>query len=290
MDWKISIFLKGVLMGISDLIPGISGGTIAFITGIYERLILAIKNITFKNYYLLFYLFFSIKKKDKIAKKKLIKKLDVYFLLILFTGLFLAILIGSNLISYLLENYYEYVFAFFIGLILASSLIINKQIKIHSYINKFFGFLGFFIGFLFVFLAPIGTSSPSFLYVIFGGFMAIFALFLPGISGSFILLVLGLYKYIIDSIKNISSDYMNLLPFIIGAGVGVFAISHLISFLFEKDKSKILYFLLGLVLGSLSVPFHSIYLEIEILTFLLFLKLVFLFLIGFFVVLKLEKL
>ena len=88
MDWKISIFLKGVLMGISDLIPGISGGTIAFITGIYERLILAIKNITFKNYYLLFYLFFSIKKKDKIAKKKLIKKLDVYFLLILFTGLF----------------------------------------------------------------------------------------------------------------------------------------------------------------------------------------------------------
>ena len=113
------IYFKGFLMGICDLIPGISGGTIAFITGIYERLILGVKNITPKNY---FNFFFNLVKFDKKKIQKNIKDLDIIFLLFLFGGIFSAILSGANLISFLLENYFIYLISFFVGLILSSFL------------------------------------------------------------------------------------------------------------------------------------------------------------------------
>jgi len=278
------IYLKGMLMGICDLIPGISGGTVAFITGIYERLILAINNITPKNYFKLFSLIIN---RDKKSFFNLFKKLDILFLILLFSGIFSAILIGANLISFLLENYFIFVMSFFIGLILSSSLIIFKEIKIHSNKNIFFGLIGFLIGISLLFLSPVKVLEPSFLYILFGGFMAIFALFLPGISGSFILLILGLYEYILEIVK--SKDFLNLIPFAIGAGISFFVVSRFISFIFDKDKCKALYFLFGLVLGTLLIPIRNISLEISILSLNLVLELSFLFLLGLIIVFIINK-
>lgn len=253
MNEKLTIYFKGLLMGICDLIPGISGGTIAFITGIYERLIKAIHNISPKNY---LELLFSINNKKKFFKN--INKLDIFFLIILFAGIFTAIILGSNLISFLLENYKALLLSFFLGLILASSKIIYDDITKHSNSNIFAGFIGFCVGLIITFLTPSQVSNPSFIYVIIGGFFAIFALFLPGVSGSFILLILGLYEYIITSVKEIKTQYLNLIPFAIGAAAGVFIISRLITWLFKKDKCKTLYFLLGLVLGTLLILIKEI--------------------------------
>ena len=252
-------------MGICDLIPGISGGTIAFITGIYERLINAVKGFSF----------------DTLIKRDF-KKLDLGFLFFLLLGIISAILIGSRGIKYLLENYLSYTLMFFMGLILASSFIIFESIKNHKAWNVFFGLIGLIVGLSFGFLNPV-NSEPSFAYVFFGGFVAISAMFLPGISGSFILLIMGLYEFIIELLNDVIGNFGYLFVFGIGMLFGAFFISRVISFLFNKDKCKTLYFLLGLVIGALVIPIRRViesgvdFKEIPILGFL--------FLIGILVVL-----
>jgi len=265
MNEKILLFFKGILMGICDLIPGISGGTIAFITGIYERLINAVKGFSF----------------DTLIKRDF-KKLDLGFLFFLLLGIISAILIGSRGIKYLLENYLSYTLMFFMGLILASSFIIFESIKNHKAWNVFFGLIGLIVGLSFGFLNPV-NSEPSFAYVFFGGFVAISAMFLPGISGSFILLIMGLYEFIIELLNDVIGNFGYLFVFGIGMLFGAFFISRVISFLFNKDKCKTLYFLLGLVIGALVIPIRRViesgvdFKEIPILGFL--------FLIGILVVL-----
>ena len=283
-DSYLRIYLKGLLIGVADVIPGISGGTIAFILGIYQRLILAVKNISFFNYFNLLKLLSN--------KKKLIAeflRLDILFLFILILGIFSSILSFSHLISYFLENYKVFLLSFFVGLILMSlrSIYFEIENKKSKY-NLLFSFFGFIIGFSFVFITANLIESPSFLYVFFSGFLAMFALFLPGISGSFILLLLGVYEYIIDIVKNITTKFTELLPFILGAVVGVGVISRLVYFLFEKDKCKTLMFLLGLVLGSLFVPVKFILEILEVTFYNIFLCFLF-FLIGCLLVFLLEK-
>lgn len=275
-----TVFLKGILMGVCDLIPGISGGTVAFITGIYERLINSIKNITPKNYLSLIF---------SKNRKKTFFELDIFFLLTLFSGIFLAIILGSKIISYFLENHYSFVFAFFTGLILSSSLIILKQIEVRNHKNRIFGILGFIVGLILLFLSPKKVLEPSFLYILFGGFMAIFALFLPGISGSFILVILGLYEYIINLVKDLSTKYLKLIPFAIGAILGVFVISRIIHFLFNWNKSKTLYFLLGLVLGTLFIPIKNVYLSLNTFNFFFLGSIFTWFFIGFYIVKFIEE-
>jgi putative membrane protein len=281
MPSKIIIFGKGVLMGVCDLIPGVSGGTIAFITGIYDRLIDAVANITPKNY---FNLVFS---KSSEERKKLFKELDILFLILLFSGIFSAIILGSKVISYLIDNFYVYIFTFFVGLILASGLFISNQIKVKKNMNKLFGVFGFVCGILLLLFSPKEIVSPDYLLVVLSGFLAIFALFLPGISGSFILVILGMYEYVLNLVKNL--DLINLIPFMIGAGLGVVVISRVVKFLFDFDKCKTLYFLLGLILGTLSIPLRNIYLQIEVFSFGLIFNLFVLAVFGFWVVKKLER-
>lgn len=286
MKENIIIYLKGFLMGICDLIPGISGGTIAFITGIYERLISSIEKITSYKYFV--GALSSLKDKKKI--KNIFNELDIFFLIVLFGGIFSAIIIGSNFISYLLENYLIILLSFFIGLIFSSSLFIKKQIINHSKENYLFAAMGFLLGGVMFFLVPQEISGPSFFYVFIGGFLAVFALFLPGISGSFILLILGLYEYIINSIKNLSTNYSDLFPFAIGSILGIFVISRLITYLFKQDKCKTLYTLFGLVLGTLLIPINMIFQNIEVITIFLIIKLLILFLLGMYIVYVIEKL
>jgi len=275
---NLGIFLRGVLMGICDLIPGVSGGTIAFITGIYERLINAVSKINPENY---FNLIFSKKRKE------LFKELDILFLVSLFLGIFTAIILGSKIISFLIDKFYIYVFAFFTGLILASCVFMRKQIDVRNHKNRIYGVLGILSGVLLLIFSPNEVLEPSNLMIFFGGFLAIFALFLPGISGSFILVILGIYRYIVNLVKDL--DIIKLVPFAIGAGIGVFVISRLIKFLFDWNKSRTLYFLLGLVVGTLLIPVKNIYLNVEVFSFGLVFNLFMLMIFGFFIVRWIER-
>ncbi len=247
------LFLKGMLMGICDLIPGISGGTIAFITGIYERLINAIKGFSPRLF---------------VDFKSQVKKLDLGFLIVLFAGIIFAILLGSRVIEGLLENHYAKTISFFVGLILASSFVIYESIKEHGFLNYLYGFAGLIVGIALVFLNP-AQIEVSTGYLFIGGFFAIGAMFLPGISGSFILLIMGLYEPIIAMLRDLSGSWQQLGVFILGMILGAFVISRIISYLFKIDKNKTLYFLLGLVIGALGVPIMKIY-EVGILDPLLF--------------------
>jgi putative membrane protein len=254
MENKISIFLKGFLMGVCDLIPGISGGTIAFITGIYTRLIDAVTNFSPKLFYDIF-TYPIHKQRDRL--KEDIKKLDLLFLLVLMLGIGSALMVGSRIIKFLLMDYFAYTLSFFIGLILASSKIIFNHIQNHNIKNISFGFLGIALGLMLSMLVPLKVT-PTLGYVFLGGFFAVSAMFLPGISGAFILLIMGLYEFMINVLNDISSNLSYFLLFIAGALSGAFCISRIISFLFKKNKCKTLYVLLGLVIGALSTPLKKI--------------------------------
>ncbi|MBW2966406.1 DUF368 domain-containing protein [Candidatus Woesearchaeota archaeon] len=258
MKDTVSLFLKGVLMGICDIIPGISGGTIAFITGIYSRLINAVKSFSLKLVIDFFNYLFRRNKESLNLLKDDIRKLDLVFLITLGIGIGAAILIGSRIISFLLKEYFVYTISFFIGLILASSKNIYDKIERHHTKNKLFGIFGLIIGVYLSLVIP-ANITPSFLYVFLGGFLAISAMFLPGISGAFILLILGLYKFILDALHNILDNISVFIVFGLGAGLGAFTISRIISFLFRKDRCKTLYVLLGLVVGCLSIPIKKVY-------------------------------
>jgi len=254
-EGKILLFLKGFLMGICDIIPGISGGTIAFITGIYERLMNSVKS--FSPILLLYLLNYIFRKKNKKELREGIKKLDLGFLMLVVLGIVIAFLLASRIISVLLDNYFIYTISFFIGLILASSKIIYDHIKRHDLKNISFGIIGLIIGLSLIFLIPLEVN-PSLPYVFLGGFIAISAMFLPGISGAFLLLILGLYEFMLKVLHDIPGNLSFFIVFIIGAGLGAMMISRIISYIFKKDKCKTLYVLLGLVFGALSIPIRKI--------------------------------
>ncbi len=253
----ILIFLKGMLMGICDIIPGISGGTIAFITGIYERLINAVKSFSPR---LVLDVFVWVWKRDSLSLRKVkkdLKSLDLVFLVVLFSGICLSILLASKLVKFLLDNHFAYVIAFFIGLILASSRIIFSKIKNHNVKNMLFGIIGLVFGFGLCFLIP-AKIDPTPYYLFISGFFAISAMFLPGISGAFILMIMGVYEYLINVLHDIFNNLTDLLFFGIGAILGAFTISRVINFLFSKDRCKTLYVLFGLVIGALAIPVRDV--------------------------------
>lgn len=236
-------------MGTCDTVPGISGGTIAFITGIYIRLIEAVKSLTKKENLKLLYKF-------KISK--FFKKSDLKFLFILLAGILLAIFTISSLIDFLLHEYLAYTLSFFVGLIIASSKIIYKDIGKHTILNILFAIVGTLIGLSLLLFSTTPAYSPSYIFLLFSGFIAVSALFLPGISGSFILLILGSYDYVISAVKSPLSHTYELATIGVGAVIGAVTISRVIDFLYRLDKSKTLYTLLGLVIGSLAVPITRI--------------------------------
>ena len=242
-------------MGVCDLIPGISGGTIAFITGIYTRLIDAVKNFSPKLIYDIFT--YPVHRKRGSLKED-IKKLDSLFLLVLMLGIGSALLAGSGIIKFLLRDYLAYTLSFFVGLIIASSKILFNHIQNHNIKNISFGFFGFALGLMLSILVPL-TVTPTLGYVFLGGFFAVSAMFLPGISGAFILLIMGLYEFMIDVLNDIPGNISYFLLFVTGALAGAFCISRIISFLFKKNRCRTLYVLLGLVIGALSTPLKKIF-------------------------------
>ena len=233
------LFLKGMAMGISDLIPGISGGTIALLLGIYKVFISSLKSINYKSFIYLIRLDF----------KKLNNQLNLCFLLPVFFGILSSIFIFSSLISFLLLDYKVLLFSFFFGLIFFSSIRLISSLKPTSTLDFFTVFVGLVIGLSFFFVSSLSTSNSIF-SIFLAGFIAISAMLLPGISGSYILLILGKYEFMLDSIS--SFNWINILIFSLGAIAGILSFSKMIHYLLKNYYRSTIFFLSGLMMGALN--------------------------------------
>lgn len=248
MSTKEPLFvaLRGLAMGIAEVIPGVSGGTIAFITGIYERLLNAIKGIDLE--------FFRLLLRFKLPAA--FKKIDGLFLLSLLTGMVIGLLLGVFGVTHLLETNPELLWAFFFGLILASVWVIGRLVKKWSPPVILIFILGFSVAFFITWMSP-AEGCENLLYVFFCGALAICALILPGISGSFILLLLGMYTTVIPAVKDFLvegdvSSLVLLLVFGLGCIFGLLSFVRVMSWLFSNYHNPTLALLTGFMLGSLA--------------------------------------
>jgi putative membrane protein len=232
------LYLKGIAMGSADVVPGVSGGTIAFITGIYTELLDSIKSVNVNALVLLF----------KQGPKAAWKAINGTFLLVLLLGILSAILTLAKVIHYLLDEHAILLWAFFFGLILASSLHMGKQIKQWDKGT----FAALLIGALcagFISIASPSSIDVSYLNIFLAGSIAICAMILPGISGSFILLLMGLYAPVLDAVKGLQLDIM--LIFALGAVIGLMLFSRLLSWLLHHYQNLMFSLLTGFMLGAL---------------------------------------
>jgi len=247
------ILLKGIAMGAADVVPGVSGGTIAFISGIYEELIASIDNLNLNV--------LNVWKKEGF--KTAWTSINGNFLLALFSGIAISILSLAKLIKWLLHNEPILLWAFFFGLVLASILYIGKQIK--SWSPKIFiaiiitSILSYYITLAEPFASP---DSPY--YLLFCGFIAIIAMILPGVSGAFILLILGAYETAINTVNNLvegvttanwdvlKDALINFFMLGIGAVIGLKIFSKLLNWMFKHHKNLTLAILTGFMIGSLN--------------------------------------
>lgn len=234
-----AIFIKGCMMGAADAVPGVSGGTIAFITGIYQELIKTLSNLGLEVL--------------RIAYRQNIKAAWGYsnasFLCVLLLGMLCSLILFSNLVLFLLSDYPQILWGFFFGLIAASSVVLAKSIEGWG---KFSG-LFFVIGCISSFLLTTMTSAvvdASMINIFLAGMLAICAMILPGISGSFILLLLGLYSPILSAVVNFQG--MILAVFAAGCAMGLLSFSRLLNWLFFHYKNLVMALLTGFLLGSLN--------------------------------------
>ncbi len=232
-------FIKGMAMGGADVVPGVSGGTVAFITGIYQRLLNAIGAVDTKALRMLL-------TGNWIS---LWKKVDGAFLLPLLLGIATSILSLAKVIQHLLASYPIPVWAFFFGLILASALIIARSIHRWRGVDYLMLLMGGLIAFLITTLSP--AATPESLWFIFiTGFIAISAMILPGISGSFILVIMGKYSFILQALSDFNLPVIGV--FIAGCLVGILSISKGISWLLAHFHNPTLALLAGFMIGSLN--------------------------------------
>ncbi len=235
----VFVTLKGMAMGAADVVPGVSGGTIAFISGIYEELITSINNIDFS--------LISIFKKDGL--KAVWNKVNGNFLLALFLGIFISVLSLAKFLSYLLENEPILLWSFFFGLVLASIFFVGKEITKWSLGTVIVFILGAVLAY-FITELPVGDNTDSLPYLFLSGALAICAMILPGISGAFILVLLGSYKTILDAVHE--RDIKIILTVGLGAVFGLLSFARLLKWMFNHYKNITLALLTGFILGSLN--------------------------------------
>lgn len=253
MDFNIKeaiiIFLKGLFMGSADIVPGVSGGTIALITGIYERLVHAISSINFTFIKPLLKLDFNG------FKEKLFEEIDFELFIPLILGIGIAVLTLARVISYLLEEQTAYTFSFFLGLILASAYILYTQLKEKNIKITIITIIGIILSYIFVGLNPI-AANHSLPVIFISGLIAICAMILPGISGSFLLLLLGQYQHMLNSLN--AFNFAEIITFIIGAVIGILGFSKILNYLLENHESITMAFLIGIMIGTLRLPVNMI--------------------------------
>ncbi len=236
------LLFKGLCMGSADIIPGVSGGTIALITGIYERLILAIRSVDFELVRRL--LCFDI--------KGALSKLHVRFLLPLLSGIGIAVISLARGMNYLLHHYPIQIWSLFFGLILASIFIVGGEVKNWKTGTAVSFIAGLVLAFITVGLIPVSTPE-TLLFIFFSGLVAICAMILPGLSGAFILLVLGKYEFITATLKNPFElhNILIILVFCSGCLIGLIGFSRVLNFFLTRYQSLTLALLTGLMAGSM---------------------------------------
>lgn len=236
----IFIGFKGLAMGAADVVPGVSGGTIAFISGIYEELLGSISNVNMK--------LLKTLKEEGFAKAW--KKVNGNFLLSLFLGIFVSIISLAKMIKYLLENEPILLWSFFFGLVLASILFVGKQIQKWNFISIILLLAGSFLAYYITTLNPLVNENSSLLFLFLAGAIAICAMILPGISGAFILVLLGAYQPVLIAINN--RDIKTIAVIGLGAIFGLLSFSKILKWLFNNYKDYTLAILTGFIVGSLN--------------------------------------
>ncbi|KFA98601.1 membrane protein [Vibrio sp. ER1A] len=225
-------------MGAADVVPGVSGGTIAFITGIYDTLLESIRRINPS--------IFGIWKRDGF--KAAFDHINGFFLIALFGGILTSILSLAKFISWALETHPVPVWSFFFGLIMVSVYHMIKQVEQKTLSRFVFLLLGAVFAYSITVLKPL-QMDPTSINIFFAGCIAICAMILPGISGSFILLLLGMYTPVLGAVKGLQIDVMAL--FAMGCLIGLLSFSHVLSWLLKRYRDFALVFLTGLMLGTL---------------------------------------
>ena len=233
------LMLKGMGMGAADVVPGVSGGTIAFIAGIYDELINSIKSINRESLTMLFTGKF----------KAFAKKINAPFLLALISGIAISVFSLAKLITWLLTEQPILIWAFFFGLVLASTWFVMKDIREWNVKTTPTFIAGAAIAYYITVATPADTPS-NLLFIFCCGAIAICAMILPGISGSFILVLLGKYFYIMDAVKTF--DIVILAVFGAGAFIGITTFSRVLSFTLRRFRNMTLAMLTGFMLGSLN--------------------------------------
>ena len=262
---RIFVFLKGMAMGAADVVPGVSGGTMAFITNIYEKLIESLNNIDLTAIKLLF--------TGKI--KSLIDRINGFFLLTLLVGVLSAVLTLAKLVEYLLEHHPIFVWSFFMGLIMASAWIVGRRIKEWNYSILFWVILGGLTAYFITEFGIIEMPDTGF-YIFIAGVISIIAMILPGISGSFLLVIMNKYELIISAMSSISeliksgipalfkgdwnalqsaysnADVLLLIFFYTGTLTGLLTFAKILNWLFRKFHDITIAVLTGFLIGSLN--------------------------------------
>ncbi len=235
----VTLALKGMAMGAADVVPGVSGGTIAFIVGIYDELINSIKSINAHSLKLLF--------TGKIVS--FWKAINASFLFSILLGIGISVFSLAKLITWLLEAHPIMVWAFFFGLVLASTWFVSKDIKEWNVKTIASFIVGAAVAYYITVATPAETPT-NLLFIFLCGAIAICAMILPGISGSFILVLLGKYFYIMDAVKELKIGI--LLVFAAGALIGITSFSRVLSFALARFRNSTLALLTGFMLGSLN--------------------------------------
>ena len=250
---RVSVFLKGMAMGIADMIPGVSGGTIALITGIYKELLTSLNMINLKFFNLIF----------QLKLRKLWSQYNLNFLISLILGIVFSLIIFSQFLVILITNYDIELWSFFFGLVAASILFLLKKITKWNSIMYFFLFSGILIGISLQMLKP-ANFEITYPYIFLSGMLSITAMLLPGISGAYILLLMGSYEIMITSLSEIvklNTEYLlNIFSFILGAIISVKFFSKFLSWSFKKYSNQTFSCLIGFMIGSLPTlwPYKNI--------------------------------
>jgi len=262
---SIVVFFKGMMMGIADIIPGVSGGTIAIITGVYEEFLSTLNSLNINV--------FTLIKNGKF--KELWNKYNLSFLLSLVSGILSSIFLLSHSIVYIIENFPVVLWSFFLGLITSSIFYLFKEIKKWTIKVLIFNLLGIGTSLIVLTLNP-GSQEISSTYLFFCGMISITAMLLPGVSGAYILVLLGAYETMLKTIKGVvslnSEYYLNFFSFVLGALLSVKLFSKALTWSYNKHKNYTLSCLVGFMIGSLPSlwPWKTDSIEEEVLFYKLY--------------------
>ena len=273
----ITLFFFLIFMGIADAMPGISGGTIALLLGIYEELIESISELKIS-------LFSKLINK---GFKSFWEKLNGNFLLVLVSGIGISLISFVKISASFLESFPLFIWSFFLGLIFATVYVIYKLINQWHNLNFFFLIISIIFSIFLSSFSAYDTDEISLLYILFSGIIASSAMILPGISGSLILVILGVYAYLIKALDNL--ELIIIFTFISGAIIGLLGFSKILKYLFNNHRDATYAIMLGLVIGSIGNiwPWNkSFSTELSNLNLFLSISLV---ILGFVIVILLEK-